>query len=197
MLRNSLVLAIQCSLGAAAVVFTSSCAQFERSADSGYKPSATELRSLASREGFAFSEITKKSLIKQLENSIASKKELEQYSKALPWFKDDQERMQFLRLEDFEQKQAWLAENKFSERSKLQNQPYQRLISSQDIAIGMPHSFVRQSWGSPQSIEASGNPKLKNEKWLYSKSITGPDGARFERRTVYFEGGRVTGWETE
>lgn len=179
------------------ILFFSSCTQFQRSPESGYGETALVQLQEHSSERFSFSEVSKKNQVRRLENTLSSQKELEQYSKALPWFESDDEKLAFLKLDNFEAKQAWLAERRFAERSQAQNAQYQKLISTQDIAIGMPHNFVRQSWGPPASVQVSGNPQMKNERWIYTKSISGPDGARFEKRIVYFEGGRVSGWETE
>jgi hypothetical protein len=71
------------------------------------------------------------------------------------------------------------------------------LMQSQDIAIGMPMDYVVKSWGDPLIREVSGNPLFKNEKWKYSRSISTQDGFKQEKRTVYFEGGKVVGWETD
>lgn len=71
------------------------------------------------------------------------------------------------------------------------------LIETQDIAVGMPQDYVKRSWGDPMSVEVSGNPIYKNERWKYQKFVSAPEGYRKETRYVYFEGGRVVGWETE
>jgi hypothetical protein len=71
------------------------------------------------------------------------------------------------------------------------------LVDAQDIALGMPQALVRQSWGDPDSIDASGNPQFRNERWHYYKFVSSQDGYKPERKTVYFEGGKVVGWEIE
>lgn len=71
------------------------------------------------------------------------------------------------------------------------------LVENQDIAIGMTQDLVRKAWGEPESIDVSGNRIYKNEKWKFSRTMTLGDGFKSEKRYVYFEGGRVVGWETE
>jgi hypothetical protein len=61
----------------------------------------------------------------------------------------------------------------------------------------MPQDYVRRSWGEPVNVEISGNPIYKNERWKYQRQVSTAQGFRKETRFVYFEGGRVVGWETE
>lgn len=61
----------------------------------------------------------------------------------------------------------------------------------------MPAEYVKKSWGEPVNIEVSGNPIYRNERWQYNKQVATPQGYKQEKRYVYFEGGRVVGWETE
>lgn len=73
----------------------------------------------------------------------------------------------------------------------------QRAISSAldegQITLGMPMKDVRGVWGSPVRIETAGDPGRGNQKWVYYTGISSleeqPD------RTVYFENGRVVGWD--
>lgn len=65
--------------------------------------------------------------------------------------------------------------------------------AANDIFLGMPMERVKQAWGTPRRVEVAGNPELLNQRWIY------PDGP-FERfgsnaRIIYFERGRVVGWE--
>jgi hypothetical protein len=183
-----------------------SCAFLNRSSESGY--SDNDLRrsppirktSRISSETEADVDrrnLSQKTRLKQLENSLSNRKETEQYSKALPWFANDSERIEFLQLPGFEARQKWLSENNFSSRTSLVTHSMRDLIEAQDIAVGMPQSLVRQAWGDPDSVEVSGNPQFKNERWRYSKFISTQDGYKPEKKTVYFEGGKVVAWELE
>ncbi len=142
-------------------------------------------------------QIETKTRLKQLENGIATKKELEQYSKALPYLKSDEEKIDYLTLPGFEARQKWMKDEGFSNRVQVFNDTYRDLIEAQDIGLGMPTHLVKKSWGEPDSVEISGNPQFKNERWKYNKYVSTPDGYKQEKKVVYFEGGRVVGWEVE
>ena len=141
--------------------------------------------------------LNEKTRLKQLENALSSRKEVEQYSKALPWFDNDQERIQFLQLPGFESRQKWLVQQGFSSRSSRAQSKMKDLVEAQDIAVGMPQSLVRQAWGEPSTVEVSGNPQFKNERWHYNRYVSTQDGYKPEKKLVYFEGGKVVGWEVE
>lgn len=138
-----------------------------------------------------------KALIRSLESKLGSKKEKEQYSKILPWLKNDQERIEFLKLTDLEERQRWIQDKKIWSRTKSISPQLAEMADAGDIALGMPADLVKKSWGEPQVVEVSGNPAYKNERWKYMKYIATPEGYKPEKRTVYFEGGKVVGWETD
>jgi hypothetical protein len=132
----------------------------------------------------------------ELEKTLDSEKERTQYSKVLPWLKDDEEKLNLLAIQSLEGRQVWINKQKIWSRVKdLKN--YDDVIESQDIALGMPAEYVKKSWGEPTQVDHSGNPLYKNELWHYSRQISTPQGYKQEKRMVYFEGGRVVGWETE
>lgn len=181
------------------------CAQLERHPESGYaERSHSPQRSSRSKKSSDFSASSKPQVptsdrvkLQSLESSLTSKKELEQYSKVLPWFKSDQERLDFLRQGSFEDKQRWLNEKNFLSRPQQVSTEMKELVEAQDITIGMPQTLVKKSWGDPDQIEVSGNPQLRNERWRYNRYISTSDGYKAEKKIVYFEGGRVVGWEVE
>lgn len=135
--------------------------------------------------------------VTDLENKLSTQQEKQLYSKLLPWFTNDEERIQYLNLPRFEDRQEWVQSTGILNRPNKVMQKFKRVIEAQDIAIGMPNEFVKKSWGPPLQIETSGNPLYKNEKWKYLRSLSSPEGFKQEKRTVYFEGGKVVGWETE
>lgn len=135
--------------------------------------------------------------IRSLERQLSTRREKEHYSKLLPWFRHDKEKLQYLNLPNIQEKQKWAIDKGIWTRAKNPSSDMKEIMDSGDIAIGMPMDFVLKSWGEPLQKEVSGNPIFKNEKWKYSRSIPSPAGYKQERRTVYFEGGRVVGWETE
>ncbi len=141
-------------------------------------------------------EIDKRRRLRLLERALDSHKERQQYSKVLPWLKSDDEKLDYLSIPSIEGRQAWINKNKIWSRQK-ELKGYIDVMESQDIAVGMPTDYVRKSWGDPAHVEVSGNPIYKNERWKYLKQVSTPQGYRQEQRYVYFEGGRVVGWETE
>lgn len=138
-----------------------------------------------------------KSQIQDLERKLETRKEKEQYSKLLPWLRDDQEKIDFLKQPNLEKRNKWALEKKVFARPQYPSPEMKRLIDNQDIALGMPMDYVSKSWGEPSSKDVSGNPLMKNERWRYNRTISSSDGYRQEKRFVYFEAGKVVGWETE
>lgn len=139
----------------------------------------------------------RRSQVNQLERRLESENEKMQYARILPLFKDDTEKIEFLTLPTVVSRQEWINENKILKRSKTVTKEMKKAIENQDITMDMSMDLVRKSWGEPNSIEVSGNPLYKNEKWKYIKFVTTSGGYKAEKRIVYFENGKVSGWETE
>lgn len=135
--------------------------------------------------------------IRDSERQLKTQREKELYSKLLPWFRDEEEKLEYLSLGSLREKQEWANNKRVWNRSRNPNDEMKSLMQNQDIAIGMPMDYVLKSWGDPKIREVSGNPLFKNEKWKYQRSISTEDGFKQEKRTVYFEGGKVVGWETD
>lgn len=167
----------------------------QRSHSSGfYKTSSQEVDS---RDTYPDAAIDIKIRLKQLENQLSSNRDLDQYSKALPWFHSDAEKVEFLNSGGFSERQNWLQSHNFGGRQARVMSDLQEVVHNQDIVIGMPDALVKKSWGDPQSIEISGRPAFRNERWKYTKNISTSDGFKAEQKFVYFEGGKVVGWEVE
>lgn len=180
------------------------CNLLQRHPESGYAGSHATVKSTVQKSSSDLStkapvkpQFSSRGKLQNLENSLGTKKEVEQYSKILPWFKSEDEKIEFLQQNDFEAKQAWLNNNNFMARPQLMQSQMQELVDAQDITVGMPQALVRRSWGEPEAVEVSGNPQFKNERWKYHKMISTSDGYKNEKKVVYFEGGRVVGWELE
>lgn len=62
-----------------------------------------------------------------------------------------------------------------------------------DVVMGMSVQDVRESWGTPRDVEVAGNPDEGNQRWIYRSGLT--PGLNSER-ILYFEQGRLVGWET-
>lgn len=141
--------------------------------------------------------IDSRTRVRELEKNLHSGKEREQYSKVLPWFRGDDEKAEFLALPSLEARQQWINTHGIWDRAKMPAPEMKELIETQDISVGMPRDYVKKSWGDPQAVEVSGNPIYHNERWKYQRMVSTPDGYKKETRFVYFESGRVVGWETE
>ncbi|UYL09005.1 hypothetical protein B9G69_000255 [Bdellovibrio sp. SKB1291214] len=195
----------------------SACTNMQRSAGSGYaspefanrdsrdlvrdrsvRQTAYELgKDPANLNASDIQEIQDRHTVRQMERTLRSNKEKEQYSKILPWLQSDAEKVEFLSIPSIEGRQAWINKNKIWNRSAAPKAEMRDLVETQDIAMGMPQEYVRKSWGDPTSIDVSGNPIYKNERWRYERQSSSTSGYRKETRFVYFEGGRVVGWETQ
>ncbi|MDG0816780.1 hypothetical protein [Bdellovibrio svalbardensis] len=198
---------------------TAGCANLQRSSSSGYGSSGVSYNDRSDRDAARdksvrqtayelgkdpnslsegdLQEIRDRQKVRELERTLSSKKEKEQYSKVLPWMKNDEEKASFLAIPSLEGRQAWINKHQIWDRSQAPHAEMKDLIETQDIAVGMPQDYVKKSWGDPLSVEVSGNPIYKNERWKYQCFSSSPEGYRKETRYVYFEGGRVVGWETE
>lgn len=220
MTKKTYLLALTLSV---AIVFSSGCAQFIKTADRSGSPSdltldsakvsdlrTTEL-STPEFEKYAYelgynpkttlteSEIAfvkDRAQLRKMERAIQTEKEQQHYAKILPNLQTDKEKIEYLSLPTIESRLAWANRNKIWNRSK----PDPKMLDvsdKQDIAVGMTAQLVRRAWGEPESIETSGNPIYRNERWKYVKDVPTTSGYKRERRFVFFESGRVVGWETE
>ena len=68
-------------------------------------------------------------------------------------------------------------------------------IETRDIIMGMEPGQVVQAWGQPRDVEYAGSPGTGNERWFYYSGLS--QRYQLDRiRVVYFESGKVAGWET-
>ncbi len=128
------------------------------------------------------------------EKTLTSKKEKEQYYKYKPMMRSDSERIKFIEIDSIEGRDRWLAGHGYLDAEKFSSD-VQDAIESEDIVVGMTAGAVKKSWGDPAMVEVAGNPLYGNERWKYSKHVSTPDGYQAETKIIYFEGGRVAGWE--
>lgn len=176
----------------------SGCATIRRSSSSGYADAqGAHAREGADLSGEDLETMNKKKRVRQLEARLETQREKEQYSKILPWLSGDDEKIEFLQIGSIESRQAWINSHDIWRRSQTSSAETKELVDAGDIAVGMAMDHVRKSWGEPQAVEVSGNPLYHNERWKYVKFLSSANGYRQEKRFVYFEGGRVVGWETE
>ena len=65
-----------------------------------------------------------------------------------------------------------------------------------DVVTGMSSDEVRAIWGEPREVEHAELPGSGNERWTYYEGLS----SRWSlstARVIYFESGRVAGWEVQ
>lgn len=133
--------------------------------------------------------------IKNRETQLIDDREKRQYFQNLPWFHDNKEQLEFLRQNGYYARLQWLRKKGVGKRPVELDKNTEDLIANKDIALGMPSEFVRRSWGNPDSVDVAGNPIYGNQRWRYKKYAPSPEGYRLQSRIIYFESGKVAGWE--
>jgi hypothetical protein len=133
--------------------------------------------------------------LKRMETRLATKREKKQYFNVRAALRSDRERIYFLSLPTYEAKERWAQQRGLGAQDETYPEEVAKTIESNDIALGMSQKAVTQSWGDPDAVEVAGNPLYGYERWKYNRYISGNEGYQKEMRVVYFEGGRVVGWE--
>ncbi len=134
--------------------------------------------------------------LKQAEKTLRYEQERRQYYALKPFFRSDFDRVAFLNQPNREARERWARAHNITTDETRFDQPTTGLIDNNDVGRGMSRFAVKQSWGEPDAIEVAGNTLYGNERWKYTKQVSTDDGYKIETRIVYFESGRVVGWET-
>jgi hypothetical protein len=202
------------SLAMLAIWTLGGCSTLSRSPASGYYGSIEEVDSFSDRllmekagargeigtwgdldEDDLDEAVNLRMALRKAEKHIQGHRERDQYFKIGPYLNNDRERLKFLSLGSYEARERWLTRNKI-DLSSIQHPPeVQSMIKRNDVSLGMTKEAVRDSWGEPETIEIAGNPIYGNERWYYTEQIPSTEGFRTEERLIYFESGRVAGWE--
>lgn len=132
----------------------------------------------------------------ELENALHNPSEINQYYENKSYFVNDRQRVHFLTISDYIQKENWLAKyiNKSPERYPSS---VKEAITKGDLVPNMTKEAVIESWGRPDEIQGSGNKVYGNEKWLYTIDVNTEEGIGRESRQLYFENGLLVGWKTQ
>jgi hypothetical protein len=133
--------------------------------------------------------------LKRAETKLETKREKKQYYGLRTALKSDRERLYFLSLPTYEAKERWAATRGLGAQDDTRSDEVSKTIEANDIALGMSQKAVMESWGDPDAVETAGNPLYGFERWKYNRYVSGNEGYQKEMRIVYFEGGRVVGWE--
>jgi hypothetical protein len=80
------------------------------------------------------------------------------------------------------------------QEQERQENAIRRARSSGDITLGMAMGDVLSVWGEPRSIDTAGDPRQGNQRWVYFDGLSSR-WSMSAKRIVYFEQGRVIGWE--
>ncbi len=176
-----------------------SCASFERSSSSGYMDWREGDSAEVSVTEKGYNERVKyrsrRSDIERLESNLRTESEYEFYSQAKPALKTEKEKKEFLSQKGKESQKRWLASRGISETS-LYDTNVRTAIDEGDVVLGMSKDAVLKSWGDPENIEVAGNPDFGSERWVYTHFEGSPEGYQKQERMIYFERGKVVGWET-
>ncbi len=141
--------------------------EFERQDRQGEKYLQAELRDLEGRQ---------------------TEEQFELYDKYRAQLGSVSEKIYFLKLPVYERKEYLLSKGLIKTEPRTYFQSEQQLAQrNNSVSLGMSKSDVMSSIGEPQRIEVAGNPSYENERWVY-----GRNGAS---KYIYFESGRVEGWE--
>jgi hypothetical protein len=135
--------------------------------------------------------------LNRLEKKLQSDIEKKQYFTLKPFFNNDSERVYYLKLPTQEARERWSNSRGISSVETAFNKQDTALIEKNDIAKGMSKNAVTQSWGEPDFVEVAGNSLYGNERWRYNKLVSTEEGYKNEMRFIYFDSGRVVGWETK
>lgn len=133
--------------------------------------------------------------LKRAEGRLATKREKRQYYQVRSSLRSDRERLYFLSMPTFEARERWAQQRGLGSTEETNSDEVAKTIENNDIALGMTQKAVSESWGDPDAVETAGNPVYGYERWRYNRYVSGNDGYQKENRIVYFEGGRVVGWE--
>lgn len=131
----------------------------------------------------------------RLEGRIRSHLDREIYYQFKPYFADDQQRIEFLQLPNSKAQGRWLKKRNWELNEIKYSAAEIRAVQENDILLGMAKEAVRDSWGEPDEIKTAGQSMYGNEQWIYLAFVPTPDGFKPESRIVYFESGRVAGWQ--
>jgi hypothetical protein len=157
-----------------------------------YTQDEKEVRNLSPEEREKYED---RMLLSRLERSIGTAEERAQYNRFKSTLESDKERLEFLALDNYSAKERYLTSKGYTSTPNRYPRDVASLIEQNDIAVGMGRQAVLESWGDPAAIEVAGRPENGNERWTYKEYISTPEGFQEENRVLYFENGRVVGWE--
>jgi len=176
-----------------------SCSTIQRSPASGYSEWNDNYANEESVYEYSFTqtgrERRKKSDVELMESGLRTQSDRDYYELAKPILKTEKDRKEFLMQKDRTAQKRWLASRGISENS-LHEVNIKQAIDEGDLILGMSKEAVLMSWGDPEAVDVAGNPDYGIERWLYNHYEGSPEGYQKQERLIYFERGKVVGWET-
>lgn len=136
-----------------------------------------------------------KLLLSRLENALRTTDEKRHYQRFKNTLESDRERIEFLSLDGITARDRYLQSRGFTSSPRRHARDIASLIEDSDIAIGMGRQAVRESWGDPVNVDVAGRGDSGNERWWYTDYVSTPEGYQRENRVLYFENGKLVGWE--
>ena len=118
------------------------------------------------------------------------------YREASPYFESASERIYYLNLSS-DERYDYLEARSIPVGNFGNTRRAARNIASLDpngyedrsLYMGMSKGEVMSAWGRPSRVDVAGNPRNQNERWsFYNNGRT---------QYVYFEGGKVQGWQLD
>lgn len=140
--------------------------------------------------------VSKRVYLNRLEKNISTKQQRLLYYRLKPYFSNDDKKIEFLQLPNFNAKKTWSEQNNIEQKKTEFSAEIITAIEEKNIIPGMTKKAVLESWGEPDFTEIAGNKIYNNERWNYIKHIGQVNGYKKELRTIIFDSGRVAGWET-
>lgn len=68
-------------------------------------------------------------------------------------------------------------------------------LKANSLSRGMTKITVKTLMGEPNDVQIAGNSSYENEKWIYQRYIPTEAGYQKDIKIIYFEKGKVAGWE--
>ncbi len=78
---------------------------------------------------------------------------------------------------------------------QLEAERIRAAVRYSDLVVGMGMDQVRAVWGEPREVQTAGDARMGNQRWVYFNGLSSP-WSLSSARIVYFEEGRVVGWDT-
>ncbi len=126
--------------------------------------------------------------LRQMEG-IQSQLQYEHYARYEDQLGSASEKIYFLRIEDFQEREDYLRLKGILPPDNSYQESSQYRTDSGALFYGMEKSKVMEILGQPRQVDYAGDPRYENERWGYATNDLGTT------RYIYFENGRVDGWE--